>query len=88
MAAYAKRVNLGFYWGTLLKDPKGLLQGTGNQSRHIPIEELADLRKPYVRAFVKAAVKMAERPAPGAKMTVAPGASIVRAVYARKRRPV
>ena len=88
VAAYTKRVNLGFYWGALMKDPRGLLQGSGNQSRHIPIEELADLRKPYVRTFVKAAVKMAERPKPGAATKIEPGASIVRAVYTRKRRPV
>jgi hypothetical protein len=41
-----------------MKDPHGLLQGTGNQSRHLPLE-LADLRKLYVRRFVKAAIKMA-----------------------------
>ena len=87
VAAYTKRVNLGLYWGALMKDPHGLLQGTGRQSRHIPIDELPDLRKPYVRAFVKTAVKMAERPAEGEKPKVEPGASIVRAIYARKRRP-
>ena len=65
VAAYTKRVNLGFYRGALMKNPRGLLQGTGNQSRHIPIDEMADLEKAYVRTFVKTATKMAERPAPG-----------------------
>ena len=88
IAAFAKRVNLGFYWGVHLRDPDGRLQGSGRQSRHIPIEEVKDLRKPYVRAFVKAAVKMAERPAAGEALQAEPGASVVRAIYARKRRPV
>jgi hypothetical protein len=88
VAAYTKRVNLGLWWGALMKDPHGLLQGTGNQSRHLPIDELADLRKPYVRGFLKAAIKMAERPQPGKPLKIAPGSSIVRAVYAHKRRPV
>src|SRR5581483_6281570 len=53
VAAYARRVNLGFYWGALMKDPKALLQGAGKQSRHLPIESMDDLDKPHVRAFVK-----------------------------------
>ena len=84
VAAYTKRVNLGFYWGALLPDPHGQLKGAGKQSRHIPIEELTDLQKPYVRRFVKAAVKMAERP----NTSAIPGTSVVRAIYPKKRRPV
>jgi hypothetical protein len=87
IAAYARRVNLGFYWGALLKDPRGLLQGSGKQSRHIPIDELTDLRKPYVRAFLKTAVKMAERPKFGESPQEKRGASVVRAIYPRKNRP-
>ena len=87
VAAYTKRVNLGFYWGALMKDPRGLLEGTGNQSRHIPIDEIADLEKAYVRAFVKIAIKMAERPASGVAPNFPPGSSIVKAIYARKNRP-
>ena len=88
VAAYCRRVNLGFYWGAMLKDPHGLLKGSGKQSRHIPIDELPDLRKPYVREFVKTAVKMAERPEPGESPLEKPGASVVRAIYPRKNRPV
>jgi len=84
IAAYAKRVNLGFYWGAFLKDPHGLLEGSGKQSRHLPVEEVGDLAKRHVRAFIRQAVKMAERGTPVAE----PGTSIVRAVYPRKKRPV
>jgi hypothetical protein len=87
VAAYPKRVNLGFWWGALMKDPRGLLQGTGNQTRHIPINEMADLEKAHVRAFVKTAIKMAERPAAGMAPKFAPGSSVVKAIYERKRRP-
>jgi hypothetical protein len=86
IAVYAKWVNLGFHRGSELPDPNGVLQGTGRLIRHIRIAELADLKKPAVRAFVKAAIARAKRPdrahkgEPKAK-------SVVRAIYARKRRP-
>ncbi len=86
VAAYTKRVNLGFFWGALMKDPGGLLQGAGKQARHLPIEEMDDLRLAHVRAFIREAATMAERPAKGTKVT--PGTSIVRAVYEKKKRPL
>jgi hypothetical protein len=83
VAAYPKGVNMGFWVGTLLPDPEHLLEGTGKQSRHVKIRETADVERPALRALVRAAIEIAERPdgaAPKAK-------SVVRAVYARKRRP-
>ena len=69
--------------GSELPDPKGVLQGTGRLIRHIRIATLEDLAEPSVRAFVKQAIARAKRPA-----TDAPKAkSVVRAIYARKRRP-
>ena len=86
IAVYAKWVNLGFHRGSELEDPKGVLQGTGRLVRHIRIAELTDLEKPAVRAFVRAAISQAKRPGPGAK-GVPKTKSVVRAIYARKRRP-
>jgi len=86
IAVYAKWVNLGFHRGSELEDPKGVLQGTGRLVRHIRIAELTDLEKPAVRAFVRAAISQAKRPGPGAKGVPKPK-SVVRAIYARKRRP-
>jgi hypothetical protein len=84
--AYAQWVNLGFHRGSELDDPRGVLQGSGRWIRHIRISELADLERPYVREFVKAAIARAKRPDPrtdsGPK-----GRSVVRAVYKTKRRP-
>ena len=86
IAVYAKWVNLGFHRGAEIPDPNGLLQGTGRLIRHIRIAELADLKKPPVRAFVRAAITRAKRPDPAAKSD--PQAkSVVRAIYTRKRRP-
>ena len=49
-------VNLGFYVGTLLADPEGLLEGTGKKLRHVKVrnEESADTKA--LRALVKAAI--------------------------------
>ena len=84
IAAYAHWVNLGFNHGADLVDSDGILQGSGRQIRHIRIAETADLRKPAIRKFVRAAIAQATRP--HAKAAAA-GSSVVRAVYAKRRRP-
>ncbi len=48
-------VNLGFYRGTDLPDPEGLLEGTGARMRHVKIRSLDDARGPAVQALVAAA---------------------------------
>ena len=80
---YAKWVNLGFHRGSELDDPDHLLQGNGRWVRHIRISELADLERPAIRAFVRAAIARAKRPA----TVVKPGQSVVRGNYPKKRRP-
>jgi len=83
IAAYGRWVNLGFNYGSQLDDPQKMLQGTGQWIRHIRIGDLADVKNPALRAFVKSAIAEAERPdKPGGA-----GQSVVRAIYARKRRP-
>jgi hypothetical protein len=49
-------VNLGFYQGALLADPKGLLEGTGKGLRHVKMRTLADANRPPVRALLTAAL--------------------------------
>lgn len=56
---YTNHVNLGFNKGTLLADPHGLLTGTGNLIRHIPVAKPADYRNDAVRDLVKAAAEHA-----------------------------
>src|SRR5437016_4782219 len=85
IAAYAKWVNLGFHRGSELDDPHGLLQGSGRWIRHIRIATPADADRPELRAFVRAAVARAKRPD---KRMEAANKSVVRAVYAKRRRPI
>jgi len=83
IAVYARWVNLGFNRGSELDDARGVLQGAGRWVRHIRIAEPADLEKPGVRAFVRAAADRAARPGRG----MAKGGSVVRAIYPKRRRP-
>jgi hypothetical protein len=71
-----------FNRGALLKDPEGLLHGTGRWIRHVRIAQPAVLKDPRLKALVKAAVENAILPAVPHREE-----STVRAIYARKRRP-
>ena len=61
IALYTKHVNVGFYRGAELEDPERLLTGEGKQLRHIKILRLDDLKKPYLRKFIRAAIKHAKQ---------------------------
>lgn len=56
---YTNHLNLGFNKGTRLKDPHGLLTGTGNLIRHIDVKKPADYRNPKVKALIKEAIAFA-----------------------------
>ena len=56
---YTNHLNLGFNKGTLLNDPHGLLTGTGNLIRHIPVSQPSDYRNPEVEALIRAAIDFA-----------------------------
>ena len=49
-------VNLGFYQGAQLADPKRLLEGTGKGLRHVKIRSLAEADRAPVRALVAEAL--------------------------------
>jgi len=55
--AHSDHVDLGFFYGTELPDPKGLLEGTGKLLRHVKIRSLEDLQRPGVCALLEAAIK-------------------------------
>ena len=55
---YSGYVNLGFNHGVDLEDPKGLLVGDGKQIRHIKIHQPEDLKKPHIRKFIRAAIRL------------------------------
>lgn len=56
IAPQAKYVNLGFYYGTSLPDPEGLLEGSGKALRHTKVRTLAEADNPAVRQLLEAAV--------------------------------
>ncbi|MXW81907.1 MAG: DUF1801 domain-containing protein [Rhodothermaceae bacterium] len=53
---YKRWVNLGFYQGIDLADPKELLEGTGAKMRHVKIRSIDDAKRSEVRALIKAAL--------------------------------
>src|SRR6266852_7113 len=91
IAVYSQHVNLGFNDGATLDDPKGILQGSGNQIRHIKIKTLEDIKRPEIRAYIRRGRKKAlaearklgepEPPKPDGVV------STVKAIYPKKRRP-
>jgi len=83
VAVYAGHVNLGFNRGAGLPDPQGVLQGSGKNVRHVRIGRQDDLAKPWLRRYIRAAIGQL-----GGPLTPAvEGQSIVKAIYAKKRRP-
>jgi hypothetical protein len=45
-------VNLGFYHGSEVADPEGLLEGTGKKMRHVKITSVEMARSPAIRALI------------------------------------
>jgi hypothetical protein len=52
VAAYARHVNLVFYYGVRLPDPHQVLKGTGKQMQHIRFDSPDDLRDAHLRGYV------------------------------------
>ncbi len=82
---YPKKVSICFLWGVRLTDPDGLLSGSGNQVRHIRLENAATLKKRGVRALNTAAIDDAGDPFYAGR----PGETIDREITKnrRQRRP-
>lgn len=49
-------MNLGFYRGSSLPDPDGLLEGTGAAMRHITVRHVEEANRPAIRHMVEAAL--------------------------------
>ena len=59
IGVFTRHVTLGFPRGADLKDPAGVLQGTGKAMRHITVKKLSELDRPEIRAFLRQARKHA-----------------------------
>ncbi len=56
VAVFPGHLNLGFYRGATLKDPKGILEGTGKNLRHVKLRTLADWKRPAVADLLRQAI--------------------------------
>jgi hypothetical protein len=56
IAVQPSHINLGFYHGSSLADPTGLLEGTGKELRHIKIRDLQSAESPAVASLLRQAV--------------------------------
>ncbi len=59
ISVFTRHVTLGFSRGAELKDPAGVLQGTGKGMRHITVKKLSELDRPEIRTFLRQARKHA-----------------------------
>jgi hypothetical protein len=87
IAVYPQHVNLGFNWGTELPDPHKLLEGTGKRTRHVTLRNLSDVKDPRLGPLLRIAIQNGHILALSANVPVIPPQSIVKAIYARRRRP-
>jgi hypothetical protein len=63
--AATKHITFGFPRGTSLDDPKGLLEGTGKNLRHVKLRNVEDLGREGLRELVEGAARLnRESPAP------------------------
>jgi hypothetical protein len=81
MAAGANGVGLCFIHGASLPDPKGILLGSGNQTRFIRLESVDVLARPEVKALLAAAVARAKVPF----RATGRGRLVIRSVSAKQR---
>jgi hypothetical protein len=56
IAAARSHVNLGFCRGALLSDPNRVLEGEGKTMRHIKFRSESDVKRPFVRRYIRAAI--------------------------------
>ncbi len=55
VAAFRNHVNVGFFFGALLKDPAGLLEGTGRRGRHVKLRPGREVDSAALAGLVDAA---------------------------------
>jgi hypothetical protein len=58
MKAYPKHVDIGFWRGTEMDDPKKVLTGDGERMRHIKITSVDEIPADALRELVKQAVQL------------------------------
>jgi hypothetical protein len=56
IAVQSAHVNLGFYHGTSLADPNGMLEGTGKELRHIKLQDVFTVKNSAIKALLREAI--------------------------------
>lgn len=56
-----QNLTFGFFLGSKIDDPKGLLEGKGRQMRHIKLEKASDIPEAAVRSWLKQAARLNDR---------------------------
>lgn len=62
IAPHSKHVNLQFFRGTELKDPQGLLEGTGKNARHVKLRTSADVQSAAIGELIRQAASLTNEP--------------------------
>lgn len=81
IAGRADGVSLYLNQGHQLPDPKGILLGSGKQTRFIPVETATRLAHPDVKALIAGAVELAKVPMP----SKGKGTLMIRSSAAKKK---
>ena len=81
-----KYIHFGFYWGSKIADPEKILLGKGNQYRYIKIKTEKDFPKTYMKKLLKDAYHYSLSIMKENKVDLK-GATIVKSISAKKRRP-
>jgi hypothetical protein len=81
LATNSKGIGLSFYHGATLPDPRGILEGSGNQNRFLRLAGRATLCKPEVRELLDAA----EAQADPSFLTKGRGKLIIRSISEKQR---
>jgi hypothetical protein len=81
IAGYPRWITLFFLHGAKLRDPRGLLEGSGKQVRSIRLESSASINKPGVAALIAQAV----RPHRSALQAAPILTTIIKSVVAKQR---
>ena len=58
LKAWKNSVNLGFWRGVELEDPKGLLKGSGKTMRHVKLTSIDDINPDALADLVQQAVEL------------------------------
>jgi len=59
--AFKRHINFGFWWGSAIDDPLGLLQGSGEKMRHIKVTSLADIDPRVFKSLAQASAEANHR---------------------------